>query len=423
MQSNKSVLKERQRKALLLIPVVAIPILCCSFYALGGGRQASGSPGFATEKDHFNAQLPDAHFNSRDAMVDKLGFYERADEDSVRRLLRIRADPYHAKDPKGSDAAITGEVTTGKHGMGSPVPVHQDTTAERLLEKLDRLKKIVSAPEVSGRIDSLRANSEQPSATGMQLSRLEGMMKSIQGGAAEDPQIEKLNGMLDKIIRIQHPELPAEDKARQADSSTNGAPVVQQEKAELGGVYDVDSLERGMPLDGIAVTGFLDIEGEVSSPTNGGVVIPGVIPDDQTMVTGATLKLRTQQEASIGVLIIPKNALLYGKVSISGERMLVSIGSVRVGTGLYPVELQVFDMDGMPGIRIPGAIDRDVAKESAEQGASSIGTIGSIDQSIGVQAATAGVQAAKTWFTRKVKLVRAEVKAGYPVLIKNVKAK
>jgi len=416
MQSNKSVLKERQRKALLLIPVVAIPILCCSFYALGGGRQGSGSPGFPTEKDHFNAQLPNAHFNSRDAMVDKLGFYEKADEDSVKRELRLRADPYHAKDPKGSGAAMTGDVATGKHGIGSPGPLHQDTTAERLLEKLDRLKRIVSAPAMSGRLDSLRGNNEQPSDGGVQLNRLEGMMKTIKGSAAEDPQIEKLNGMLDKIIRIQHPELAAEAISHQPDSSTSGALLVQQPKAELGSVYDVDSLERGKTLDGAAVTGFQDIEGEASASTNGGMVIPGVIPDDQTIVTGATLKLRTQEEASVGGVIIPRYALLYGKVSISGERMLVSIGSVRVGTGLYPVDLQVFDMDGMAGIRIPGAIDRDVAKESAEQGASSIGTIGSIDQSI-------GAQAAKTLFTRKVKLVRAEIKAGYPVLIKIVKTK
>ena len=154
-----------------------------------------------------------------------------------------------------------------------------------------------------------------------------------------------------------------------------------------------------------------------------GTVIPATVPEDQSMVTGATLKLRTQMEATVGSIVIPKNSLLYGRVAISGERMLVSIGSVRVGTALYPVDLQVFDMDGLAGIHIPGAIDRDVAKESAEQGVSSMGMLGTLDQSLGAQAATAGVQAAKTLFSRKVKLVRAQVRSGYLVFIKNVKNK
>lgn len=422
MRNNKTVQQERQRKALLLLPVVAIPILCCSFYALGGGQRPTRASGSQTEQDHFNAQLPDAHFNKRDALVDKLGFYEKADEDSVKRAERMRADPYQAKDLKSPVAMVGGDVGMDKFKVGMAAPFRHDTTAERLLAKLDRLKRIVDFPAATGHTDTLAVGAEVSNSATAQISRLAGMMKTIQNSSAQDPQLEKLNGMLDKIIKIQHPEM-GQHQVSISDSAGSGTAVLEASHFDSGSVYDADSLERAAGLPAAEITGFQDIDTDRPVANKAEIVIHGVIPDDQTAVTGATLKLRTQEEASIGGVDIPKNTLLYGRVSISGERMLVSIGSVRVGTGIYPVDLQVFDMDGMAGIRIPGAINRDVAKESADQGVSSMGVLGSVDESLGAQAATAGVQAAKTLFTRKVKLVRAEVRAGYPVLIKNVKIK
>jgi hypothetical protein len=77
-------------------------------------------------------------------------------------------------------------------------------------------------------------------------------------------------------------------------------------------------------------------------------------------------------------------------------------------------------MDGLPGIHIPGAITRDVAKESADQGISTMG-LNALDPSLSGQAATAGIEAAKALISRKIKLVRVSVKAGYQVLLKNTK--
>jgi hypothetical protein len=101
--------------------------------------------------------------------------------------------------------------------------------------------------------------------------------------------------------------------------------------------------------------------------------------------------------------------------------MGVTVSSIRFRQVLYPVSLQVYDMDGLPGIHIPGAITRDVAKESADQGISSMG-LTALDPSLAGQAATAGIEAAKTLISRKIKLVRVSVKAGYQVLLKNTKS-
>jgi hypothetical protein len=52
-------------------------------------------------------------------------------------------------------------------------------------------------------------------------------------------------------------------------------------------------------------------------------------------------------------------------------------------------------------------------------------TIGltSLDPSWGAQAASAGIEAAKTLFSKKVKLIKVTVKAGYQVLLRDEKQK
>jgi hypothetical protein len=96
----------------------------------------------------------------------------------------------------------------------------------------------------------------------------------------------------------------------------------------------------------------------------------------------------------------------------------VTINSVRVGSSVYPVALQVYDLDGMAGIHVPGAITRDVLKQSAAEGVGGMGIIAA-DGSLGAQAAEAGIETAKTLFSRKLALVRVTIPAGYHVLLRN----
>jgi hypothetical protein len=112
---------------------------------------------------------------------------------------------------------------------------------------------------------------------------------------------------------------------------------------------------------------------------------------------------------------------MTGKASLSGERLMVVVSSIRVGNGVVPASLEVIDMDGVARIRENGSINRDVSKESADEAIGSLG-VTSLDPSLGGQAAAAGLQAAKTLLSRKVRLVRVSLPAGYRVLLRNTKS-
>jgi hypothetical protein len=93
---------------------------------------------------------------------------------------------------------------------------------------------------------------------------------------------------------------------------------------------------------------------------------------------------------------------------------------MRYQNNLFPVSLAVFDLDGIDGIHVPGAITRDAAKQSGDRAIQSIGMT-TFDQSIGAQAASAGIELSRNLLSKKVKLIKVSVKAGYQVLLRDNK--
>jgi conjugative transposon TraM protein len=177
---------------------------------------------------------------------------------------------------------------------------------------------------------------------------------------------------------------------------------------------------KDLALDnGMKGGGFFGLDGDEAEDTLAvGNAFPAMIPESQVLVAGATISLQLLEPAVIGRVTVPADELLYGKVALSGDRLLVNIHSIRVGSSVYSVALQVYDLDGMAGIHVPGAITRDVLKQSAAEGVNGLGVV-TTDGSLGAQAAEAGIETARTLFSRKVGLVRVTVPAGYRVLLRN----
>jgi conjugative transposon TraM protein len=252
------------------------------------------------------------------------------------------------------------------------------------------------------------------------------MMQSMNQQEGEDPELKQLNGMLEKILDIQHPDR-VQEKIRQTSETQKGqAFAVSASRKEI----PVSLLEY--TTDGRIATnspsinqsqqnGFysLDESGLTDGTQN---AIQAVIHETQTLVAGSTVKLRLINDVYINGKLIPKDNFLFGEAKLNGERLDIEISGVRYQNSLFPVQLSVYDMDGMNGIYIPGAITRDVAKQSADRTLQGIG-LTTLDPSLGAQAASAGIEAARDMISKKVKLVKVTVKAGYQVLLMDEKQK
>ncbi|HET6253280.1 MAG TPA: conjugative transposon protein TraM [Puia sp.] len=346
-------LQHAKRRFLLAAPLIVLPFICGIFYALGGGH---GNPNAKDIRPHgLNRELPLAFPDPRKTFLDKMNAYLKADRDSVRRQEYAQQDPYRRRD-------------TGR----------QLLKADELLLRLNRLKQSLQQPRLQPPHVQQQPLQQPPPAVSL-LPRISVPPRQRWVDTPDkDPQLERLNSMLDKVIRIQHP-------------------------------------EEGRPTSGQLTTDATETVTLADSSSN---AIAAVIPADQTLTSGGTLPIRLSEDIRVHGIRIAAGGWLYGTATITGDRLQVYIRSIRDGRNLYQTDLQVYDLDGLPGIHIPDILSQDAVKQSSSDAINGLNLLNA-EASLGAQAASAGIQATKSLLARKARLVRVSVRAGYQVLLRN----
>jgi len=96
----------------------------------------------------------------------------------------------------------------------------------------------------------------------------------------------------------------------------------------------------------------------------------------------------------------------------------LDIKNIRLGNAIIPVDLSVFSLDGLLGIDAPEAELGETAGNGVGNGVQSMQFLG-MDQSLGIQAAGAGIDAAKGLLNKKVKRIKVKLKDGQRILLRN----
>jgi conjugative transposon TraM protein len=392
----------RQRKFLLVLPLLIIPFLTMAFWALGGGKN-SAEVG-TSDSQGLNLELPGASLKE-DKALDKLGYYDRAAADSLKLQEQMKNDPYFTKNDTAADSvpdALTENIPSGNSGT---VRSYNDPNEEKVYEKLGQLNAAMKESATSKKSYSRTPDYTSPTED---ISKLEQMMAagSNTSSGRPDPEMGQLNGMLEKILDIQHPERVTE-KFKTGIPGTGSKIVFSDPSVATFSSFDTS---------GKSSCGFFGLHDEVLGEVPN--AIEAVVHENQTLVTGAVVKMRLLADILVDGHRIRKDNFIYGIASLNKERLEVIINSIRDGESIYQVKMEVFDIDGLAGIYIPGAISRDVAKQSGDNALQSV-SLGSVDPSLGAQAASAGIETAKNLLSRKVKLIKVQVKAGYKILLKN----
>ena len=412
MKSNSPTQKGRGRKFLLLLPLFILPFVTLLFYAMGGG---SASPSGAVNKKGFNLKLPSAQFKEDKAM-DKLNYYDQAAIDST------KLDELRKKDPNYRFAAVDSSNTGKVAGNGLRMDNYQSPQEDKVYEKLAALQRTISQPSPSPASSSnptLEAPQSAPSAYETELKQ---MLQSMDSPSQADPEMEQIGGMLENILNLQYPER-MEQKLKQESARNRGriyGVALQQEQEIIGSIDNPETANIGLFGMNVRHNDFYGLD--APAPASQDNAVQAVVAENQTVVNGATVKMTLAQDIYINGTKIPKNTYVYGTASLKGERLAIEITNIRHGSSIFPVELTVFDLDGLGGIYIPGAINRDVAKASADRSMQTLG-VTTLSDSWGAQAAGAGIEAAKGLFSKKVKLIKVNLKAGYAILLKDGKQK
>ncbi|MET6997870.1 conjugative transposon protein TraM [Chitinophaga defluvii] len=443
MEKTQSLSEEylRKRRFAVIAPLIIFPFVTVIFSLLGGGKGVAAP--MQKGKDAFNYELP-APILQDDSRMGKIDYYEKADRDSARWREIAKRDPYYDKMNGGNAADVhdldfnsykkEGSVNNSlKDGVvESPYSDNSepDKNVIRVQQKLAQLNKELQRKEDIQPLnkESLLPVKDSPSvipAVPSEVGQLEKMMQVLQDGSQSDPEMAKLDGMLDKILDIQYPSRIQDKMKKQSAEHKQLAYPVNRYSEDI---VPVSSLQPALsernhyPGDSLVIghqppNRFYSVDDDITSGEEDNAV-SAEIPEYQTLVSGSTVKMRITSDVYIAGRLIPKNSCVYGVASINGERLQVEINSIRIDNSILPISLSAYDLDGMAGIYIPGAIARDVTKNSADQAIQGI-PIMSMDPSLGVQAASAGIETAKSLLSKKVRLIKVNIKAGYQVLLKN----
>lgn len=420
----------RKRKILLVMPLLVLPFITIIFWILGGGKMEAANSS-VVEKKGFNIKLPDANLKKGIAL-DKMSYYDQATLDSTKLEELIRNDPNYLSGTFQGDstATVTGisypQSSSKKASSGLNTALHRDPNEAKVYEKLEALQRAINIPvtsSTSGQDYNNDINGNESALHSEDVNKLEEMMESMNSQNNDpDPELKQLSGMLESILDIQHPDR-VQEKLRKVSEAQRGQVFSIASKTEVDIISSLRTtathpvLSEGQGKG----NGFYSLDGPKSADYNQNA-IAAVIHETQTIINGSIIKLRLIQAVFINGIQIPKNSFLFGLASLKGERLTVEINSLRYGNSIFPVDLSVYDMDGLNGIYIPGAINRDVAKASADRSMQTLG-VANLNDSWGAQAAGVGIDAAKTLFSKKAKLIKVVVKAGYKVLLVDEKEK
>ena len=154
--------------------------------------------------------------------------------------------------------------------------------------------------------------------------------------------------------------------------------------------------------------------------------------DGVSVTNGSTIKIRILSETKLQLqgeeLSLQPNTLITGICSIGGDRIMIKVTNLRIDNYLYPVNMQVYDLDGQQGVYVKDLAQKTQLNSALVQSASQsiqpsylIGQ-GSVGNQVGTQIATNTLQSVsnvgRNILTTKIAQVKAFIRPNYRVLLK-----
>ncbi|MFI5360309.1 MAG: conjugative transposon protein TraM, partial [Halanaerobiales bacterium] len=349
-----------------------------SIGVVGTGR----ARGQTTQPPHgLDMSLPNAKIKDNKGWT-KLNYYNEADRDSAKFRAAMQNDPYYlgrltANNGQGDSFLVNTEGgDNANHFKYDPtrgsLETDPDPNIEKVNQKLAELNKAldnVSTPGIKPIPRQTPGASNNTGISSPDIDRLENMLQAIsQNSGGQDPEMQQINGVMDKILDIQHPELEREKIKRESEKNSGQAyPVtvggggndITLLAANQVSSTDQDTIQiKGRALLTEDHNGFYSLEDNPPAIDEQNT-IEAVVDQAQTLESGSTVKLRLTDDIYIGGILVPKSNFVYGVAQLNGERLIVTIHSIRYLDNILQVALSAFDLDGLEGIDVPGTITRE----------------------------------------------------------------
>ena len=410
-----------KRQKMIVLPamvLVFIGAMWLIFAPSSGKEQEPGTSG-------YNIEMPDADKENRRIIGDKAKAYEQGameerQENRSRAMQQLgdlfdretaAADgdsDFDLANPGGTEEAVKPAPKTIQSSAAAyrdlnatlgnfyEQPKNDNAEMDELLERIATLEsELESGKERSSTMDEQVALMEKSYELAAKYMGNQNGTRAAAGQTAEPSPVQKAGKNTAKPVR---------QVAHQVVSSL-GQPM---SNAEFVASF---SQERNRSFNtAVGVTTVSDRN-----------IISACVYGAQSVTDGQTVKLRLLEPMAVADKIIPRNAVVVGAAKIQGERLGIGITSLEYDGTIIPVELEVYDTDGQPGIFIPNSMEMNAVREVAANMGGSLGSSINISTNAGAQLASdlgkGLIQGTSQYIAKKMRTVKVHLKSGYRVML------
>ena len=410
-----------KRQKMIVLPamvLVFIGAMWLIFAPSSGKEQEPGTSG-------YNIEMPDADKENRRIIGDKAKAYEQGAMEE-RQENRSRAmqqlgdlfDRETAAADGDSDFDLANPGGTEEAVKPAPKTIQSSAAAYRDLNAT--LGNFYEQPK--------NDNAEMDEL----LERIATLESELESGKERSSTMDEQVALMEKSYELAAKYMGNQNGTRAAAGQTaEPSPVQKAGKNTAKPVRQVTHQvvsSLGQPVSNAEFVASFSQERNRSFNTAVGVTtvsdrntIPAYVYGTQSVTDGQAVRLRLLEPMAVADRIIPRNAVVVGAAKIQGERLAIEITSLEHDGTVIPVELEVYDTDGQPGIFIPNSMEMNAVREVAANMGGSLGSSINISTNAGAQLASdlgkGLIQGTSQYIAKKMRTVKVHLKAGYRVML------
>lgn len=410
-----------KRQKMIVLPVmvlVFIGAMWLIFAPSSNKERQTGTGG-------YNIEMPDADKEERQIIGDKAKAYEQMamEERRENRNLAMRqlGDLFdHETEEAGSGRDFDLANPGGTEEAAEPAPETVRSSAAAYRDLNATLGNFYGQPENDG------------AETDKLLERIASLESELEDEKERSSTMDGQVALMEKSYELAAKYMGGQNGTQAAAGQAEKTYPVQKAGKNLAMPVKqvahqvVSSLGQPMSNAEFAATFAQERNRSFNTPVGGTAVsdrntIPACVHGAQSVTDGQAVKLRLLEPMAVADRIIPRNAVVVGAAGIQGERLGIEVTSLEYGGTIIPVELEVYDTDGQPGIFIPNSMEMNAVREVAANMGGSLGSSINISSNAGAQLASdlgkGLIQGTSQYIAGKMRTVKVHLKAGYRVML------
>lgn len=334
----------KKNKALLILPLVLLPFVVLIFYILGGGEKAGydKTPGIYANLEGANYFLPEAEKSIE--IFEKMEAYQSpnlSNEINNEYSLSERKDTLGNKESDlidlQADSLKALLINQSKAEVSDKLLAHIKQKEGLMQEDLNEDKDVKPAI-VKKNLNAPNKNKTQLERTVNKSKPEENLIKRI---IDQQAGMEELEQVFDENMSLN----------KENDSLKFYLQKTQEKLKNLN-----RKKEQRFSLEKKSSSGF-----DKKKASNS--LIQAEVYETTTVLNGNRIKMRLLDDVWIDGKKAKKNTFFYGICKINKERLNIQLSLFPLEEHFLPVDIQIHDLDGLPGLYIPDNVARRVSKE------------------------------------------------------------